>query len=127
MKLSEKLASTLAIMKEAKIKSLHDKANAEIAKIEKSKAERKKFLESIQEKFITQINEGKVPYHTVCGIANCAWIDNALQDEAEFQDMWYDFIAYFRKEELNVIVKYAHDGVGMKSWFEMTLEPKDGS
>ena len=121
--LGDKLKKTLDEIEEARIKGLSAKHAADLEKIRKDKAKREKFVTSIYDTMVKQIEAGKVPLVKVTSYDHQDWVHKAEKGKAEFQDLWSDLIQRLGQEKLRLVVQDDHDGVGIKSWINITVEP----
>lgn len=121
--LGDKLKKTLDELEEARIQGLAAKHAADLEKIRKDKAKREKFVRRLYEDIVDKIEAGRVPLVKVDSYENQDWIRKAEKGKAEFQDLWSDFIQRLGYEKLRLVVHEDHDGVGIKSWINVTVEP----
>lgn len=122
MKLGEKLKQTLDELEQAKVKGVEAQNRADMIKIRRERQELENFLNDIRETFVYQINEGRVPLEKIENFDRESWLKKAVKGDAEHQDLWNDFRQYWRSEGLEPKVSEAHDGMGMKSWINLTVE-----
>lgn len=122
--LGSKLKTTLVELEAANLKNLQDKANADIEKIRKQRQEKVELFEIITQTFINQIENNKVPYEKITNYTLQEWIRNARLGKAEFNDVWYQFVNYFKNEKCGVVIEEGHDGMGMESWIILSLTPQ---
>jgi cell fate (sporulation/competence/biofilm development) regulator YlbF (YheA/YmcA/DUF963 family) len=122
MKLGEKLKKTLDELEQAKIQGIEAQNRADMIKIRRERQELENFLNDIRETFVYQINEGRVPLEKIENFDRESWLKKAVKGDAEHQDLWNDFRQYWRSEGLEPKVSEAHDGMGMKSWTNLTVE-----
>jgi hypothetical protein len=122
--LGNKLKKTLDELESANIKSIELQVNANLEKIRKAKQEKIDLINKIKEKFVEQIQQDKVPYMKITDYTLQEWFRSVQKRNAEFQDVWEDFVNYFKNEKCAVIVKEEHDGMGMSGWIILTLIPK---
>lgn len=125
LSLSDKLKATLSALEAANIKSLEEKANADIAKIERERADIAHFVEGIKNSMVQNIERGKVPLLKIEDHGRISWIQKAQKGNAPHQLYWNQMLQWFGKEKLRLEVIDAHDGVGMKSWLNVTVTPVD--
>lgn len=122
--LSVKLADTLRLMEEARINGIAAQAAAERAKIEEERRELTSRLETIRAKIVSDIEIGKVPlYHINNYHEQTAWREAQAQ-KAKHQVIWNRFFSFFETQDLAVKLIDEHDGMGMESWINITVEPK---
>ena len=122
MKLGDKLKQTFEQLKQANITRLEDQHNADLAKIKHERDDITHWLETIKKLFVEQINSGKVPLKKITSYERKSWIESATKGKAKHQDLWRSFEQFWRSEGLEIVVKHDHDGVGIKSWINLTLE-----
>lgn len=120
MKLGEKLKQTITELEQAKIAGLEEQAAADMEKIRRERADTKNWLEETKEKIVSQIESGKVPLVKVENYDRKQWFRDAMNGKAANQDLWNDFIQYFKSEGLSIDCKEDHDGAGMKGWINIT-------
>jgi hypothetical protein len=122
--LGDKLQATLTELEDAKIKGAQARADADLEKIRKNKQRCQTLVDGITSKIVTSIMEGKVPYIKITAYDDEKWIKAANNGKAEFQSLWKDMCSELGQENLEVVVRHAHDGVGMKSWIVITVIPR---
>lgn len=125
LSLGDKLKVTLVALEAANIKRLEEKANADIAKIERERADIAHFVEGIKNSMVQNIERGKVPLLKIKDYGRISWIQKAQKGNAPHQLYWNEMLAWFGKEKLRLEVIDEHDGVGMKSWLNVTVTPVD--
>lgn len=123
MALGDKLKETLDALEEARIQKLEDQARADREAIEREKRELQHFVDTIYHDIVYAIEAGKVPKKRVENYNHRNWIEKAQKGEARFQSIWSDFIRKLGKEKLRLVTHEDHDGVGVKSWTNVTVEP----
>lgn len=123
MTLGNKLKKTLHELEVARIKGINAQHDADLEAIRKEREEIFHFLSSIQESFINKIDTEKVPLKKIDSWDKQKWVDMADKGCAKHQDLWNNFIEFWKSEDLKVKITHAHDGVGVKSWLEMTVVP----
>jgi len=126
--LGDKLKATLAVLEAAKIKGLEEQAAwvaADVAKIERKRADIAHFVENLKNTMIASIDAGKVPLVKVTSYERRMWVEAALKGNALHQMYWREMRDWFGQEKLSIEVTQAHDGVGMDSWLNVTLKPSE--
>ena len=123
MTLGNKLKKTLDELEVARIKGINAQHDADLEKIRKEREDISQFLNSINENFVQKIESEKVPLKKIDGWDKQKWVDMANKGCAKHQDLWNNFIEFWKVEDLKVKITHAHDGVGVKSWLEMTVVP----
>jgi hypothetical protein len=102
---------------------------AEQAKQEKINKERNDistYLDGYMDSIVGQINADAVPSIKITDYGIRDWMKKAIDYVAPHQDLWHDFVEFFEKEELNVILREDHDGQGIRDWSVLTVRPKQG-
>lgn len=118
--LGAKLAKTLDELEVAKIKSLEEKAAADLAAIRKERQELFNFVSDFRQSLIDTITAGKVPAVKVREYNRQRWIREAIKGTAAHQDIWNELRDWARKQLLIIVTEEGHDGVGVKSWLVLT-------
>jgi hypothetical protein len=121
--LGDKLKKTLDELEEARLKTLEEKANADMAKVRKEKAKKERLVSRIQNRIVSAIEAGKVPLVKIEAHDEKEWIRKAEKGQAEYQDLWSQLIRDFGEEKLRLVVSEGHDGMGMKDWLNVSVEP----
>lgn len=123
MSLGDKLKKTLDELEEAKIKGLEAQANADLAKLRKDRADKETLVKRIKNQMVEQIEAGNIPLVKITSYEQQAWIHKAEKGKAEFQVLWSDLIQELGQEKLRLVVSDDHDGVGIKSWINISVIP----
>ncbi len=121
--LGERLKTNLDILEQARIKASDEKAAADLAKVKAERDRMVKFCNKLRDTFTAQINADKFPSYKEKSWDRQTWLDAAVKGKAKFQDVWDDLQRWAESENLKVIVMDQHDGVGIESWKEITVEP----
>jgi len=121
--LGEKLAKTIDELDTANIKALAEKAAADLAKIRRERQELFNLVDDFRQYLINTIVAEKVPSKKVTGYDRQNWIREAVKGTAPHQDIWNGLRDWAREQQLVVIAREEHDGMGMESWITLTAEP----
>jgi hypothetical protein len=121
--LGDKLQATVKALEEARIKGLDEQTRADVARVQREKAKREKFVTKIRKTIVTQIEAGRVPAVKVTAHDDSSWIREAEKGKAPYQDLWSALIQDFGLEKLRLVVIESHDGVGLESWITVTAQP----
>jgi hypothetical protein len=90
-------------------------------------------ISRIETTFNNDINDGKIPVVKVTDSMLSDWMKGVVREhryyatrdvvpDAELdRAIWVDMVARFALADIEVAVNYAHDGVGEKSWYEVTV------
>ena len=73
--------------------------------------------------FVDSIESGKIPTYMVKNYDDQRWIENAVAKTADDQSVWDIFTQWAKDNGLQVVVKHYHDGVGIRSWIVLSVEP----
>lgn len=122
MKLGEKLKQTLDELEKAKIHGIEAQNSADLAKIRRERNDLERWLESVREHMVDQINESRVPLKKIEDYDQQRWIKSAIEGKAKHQDLWNNFRQFWSKEGLTPVAHDAHDGVGISSWINLGLD-----
>jgi len=114
--LGDKLQATLTELKKAGAS-----AGADLEKIRLEAAAREKFITSLQENIIRQIENEKVPSVKITEHDTAKWIYAAYESKAAHQHIWDTMSTFFRKEGLQVNVSRSHDGGGLREWATVSV------
>lgn len=125
--LGQKLKKINDDLESAKIKSAQEKANADFAKLEKERNRYQQLVNEIERHIVEKINNGKYPFIKIENYELTLWVREARKNTAKFQNIWDLFIKRINDNSLSVMVREAHDGVGVNSWLEITVEPRFGA
>jgi hypothetical protein len=123
MNLGEKLKKTLEELERAQIKTATAQHNADLEKIRKERQTTMNWLYGIRDDFVDKIDDGKVPAEKINVDSRHRWLELAKKGNAANQDIWEDFIQFWKDEGLEVMVQDRHDGGGTYSWKVITLNP----
>lgn len=121
--LGDKLKQTMNELEEARLKTLEEKANADMAKVRKEKAKKERLVSRIQNRIVAAIEAGKVPLVKIEAHDEQEWIRKAEKGKAEYQDLWSRLIQDLGQEKLRLVVSEGHDGMGVKGWINVSVEP----
>ncbi len=133
MKLGAKLQETIAELEAANIKGLAAQATADMTKIKAERDHFRIFLDNIREDFSATIKSGRVPMTKITESRHTDWLEKVSGSiDAPHQDLWNQFVSFFKTEALRVNVNNEHDGVGKHSWTTISVAPvkpgtRDGS
>ena len=119
----EKLAETIDALELAKINSKRAQANADMEKIRIQRERRSEYLDKLEQYFYETIEAGKVPYKKETNYTHESWIKAARDGKASNQDLWDQFSKRLATQKLRAVVKEQDDGMGMKSWITITVDP----
>lgn len=122
MKLGEKLKQTLTEIERARIEGIEAQHNADMTKIRREREEIQSYLNGTRDSIVGQINSEKVPLVKVKDYNRQNWLRKAIQGNSEHQDLWNEFRQFWRGEGLEPKLVEAHDGMGMESWINITVE-----
>ncbi len=125
MSLGDKLKKIKTELEEARIKKINAQHEADLNKIRRRKAQRENLVTRIMERIKEQIDSEKVPRIRIDSFEEKQWIEAAEEGEAEFQELWSQLIRDLGQEKLLLEVLHEHDGIGMKSWIIITVNPSD--
>ena len=120
--LGSKLANTIKELEAAKIKSLEEKAAADLAKIRKERQELFNFVDEFRQHLIDTITAGKVPVKKIRDYERQRWIRDAMKGNATHQDIWNELRDWARKQALIIVAREEHDGIGMSNWIVLTAD-----
>jgi hypothetical protein len=122
MSYGDKLRETHAIYEEAGIKPGARYSPDELVAI-KEKIEH--MLESLRSKICVAIDAGEVPKIDMKDYNEMSWLLAADQGKGLFAKLWSDERMWYEKEGLEVTLKTAHDGGGMKEWLVINVTPSE--
>lgn len=102
-----------------------EKQLREETKEKQERDELQRYLQHIKDQMIASIKDGKIPSYSVNAYHKQSWVISAVTPNttAKNQDLWDEFHQFWKSEDLDVIVKNDHDGIGMKSWITISLNP----
>lgn len=121
MTLGEKLKQTLEELERARIEGLEKQAKADIEKIRREREDISDWLDHKSSQIVSQIEDSRVPLVKVKNYERQEWLRKAIKGSAEHQDLWNEFIRYWKAEGLAPKLEEAHDGMGMESWINLTV------
>lgn len=122
--LSNKLTETIKLMEDAHISSIAAKAAADRAKIEAERDALQSHLNNTRDDLIRQIEAGKVPLVVIKDYNKQREWNDAKAQKAKHQVLWNSFFGYFETEDLVITITPDHDGSGMESWLNISVEPR---
>jgi hypothetical protein len=120
--LGEKLKQTLTDLEQANIKGVEAQAAADMEVIRRARADLEDWLEHLRFDLVAQIERGQVPLKKVKDYNRQTWLRSANKGHAANHDLWTNFRNFWAKEGLEPVLKEAHDGVGIESWINLTVE-----
>lgn len=123
MSLGSKLAETLDALEAANLKTLEEKANADIEKIKQERDKLVRMVDGFRSQIETAITNGRVPLIKEKDYEKKNWIRSAVAKKAKHQDVWDNFGSWARTNAIYIVVKEAHDGIGIEDWVNITVEP----
>lgn len=122
MKLADKLKETLDTLEKAKIKGIEARHKADMEKIKRERKKLEEWLNIIRDDLIKQIEEGRAPLRKVEYHRKQMWLKSVMVGNGEHQDLWDNFRRYWASEGLTPKLREGHDGMGIKSWINLTVE-----
>jgi hypothetical protein len=121
-KLSDKLKKTLDELEQARIKGLEAQASADMEAIRRARADIENWLENARIDLVDQIERGRVPLKKVKDYGRQDWLRSANKGHATNHDLWTKFRNFWVDEGLEPVLEEAHDGMGMESWINLTVQ-----
>jgi len=122
MKLGDKLKATLAELEQANIRRLEEQARADMEKIRKEREQDDRFVKEVFDHIVDRINAGRVPLYRVMDYNRQKWVREVKKGSGRNYDLWKNMVEYLRKERLGIVTAEGHDGMGMESWIEISVE-----
>jgi hypothetical protein len=123
MTLGKQLQATITELEQAKINKRAAQEKAVLSEVRIARDADSRWLTDKREAIVRGITGEKVPSCHVGDYDRQRWLETAKMSNARNQDLWDEFVQYFRAEELTVVVHDEHDGVGIKSWKTITVVP----
>lgn len=121
-KLGDKLKKTLNELEQAKIKGIEAQAEADMEAVRRTRADVEDWLEHVKNELVAQINLGRVPLKKVKDYNRRVWLQEAKKGHAANFDLWSKFRQFWVSEGLEPVIHEAHDGMGIESWINLTVE-----
>lgn len=81
------------------------------------------FIKKLTDHLTQGILNGSVPSRKVESWDRQKWLDKARKGEASNQDIWDNFVETFRSNGIAIGIVNEHDGMGVKSWYRITVQP----
>jgi hypothetical protein len=131
MTLGEKLKATIKAEEAAKVEAARKIAEEIARRLAKQTRERQTLIYNIKDEIIAKIEDGKKPAYKLYGPTDVrAWI-NAwyLRSDGrpmEDRDVWVDLQDWLKAEGLRLKITEDHDGMGMRDWLVIGVEPLPG-
>jgi hypothetical protein len=121
MTLGKQLQATIAALEQAKINKVAAQARADLAKVRFDRDADFRWLADTRDMIERWITENRVPEILVEEYDRRQWLETAQKGTARNQDLWDNFVQFFRAEELTVMVNDKHDGQGIADWKTITV------